>query len=156
MRTVIFLAALLIGMTVTAQVPKGLNVDIDSVSAYEMYTCGCFCSMESLTEAGEIDYYMTFHIEEHPDLNFKHMEKVFNKFLEVLSANGRSVDSPDMVQVIDYAEYPILKDIKTKLSIGFLPEERFDYVIGDYIVALIYSSVEYQLFIYKNPYAGEY
>lgn len=156
MRTVNFLAALLIGMTVTAQVPKGLNVDRDSVSAYEMYTCGCFCSTISDVAEGELTYYMTFHIEEHPDLNFKHMEKVFNKFLEVLSANGRPVDSPDMVQVIDYAEYPILKDIKTKLSIGFLPEERFDYVIGDYIVALIYSSVEYQLFIYKNPYAGEY
>jgi hypothetical protein len=158
MKTVIFFAALLIGTTVTAQIPKGLEVEKgkDSVEAYMMYTCGCFCSMESGVAIGEIDYYMTFHIDEHPDMSLKYMEKVFNKFLEVLSANGRSVDTPDMVQVTDYAEYPALKTIKTKLSIGFLPEERFDYIIGDYIVALIYSSTEYQLFIYKNPFAGQY
>ena len=150
MRTVILTAALFIGTMVSAQSILGVKLDKENVNGYTMYTCGCFCSKESVVDEGDIVYYLTFHIDEYPDMSIKYMEKVFDKFLEVLKANGHDVEDPDRIQVTDYSDYPILSDIKRKLAIGYLPEERFDYVIGDYVVSLIYSSTEYQLFIYKN------
>jgi hypothetical protein len=126
------------------------KVDKDSVDGLIMYTCGCFCSIESNEDPNELDYYMTFDIDDYPNMEFKYMEKVYNKFMEVLQLNGHDVKDPDVIQVSDYATYPNLKDIKTKLQIGYCPEERFDYIIKGYVVALIYSSTEYRLFIYKN------
>jgi hypothetical protein len=149
MRTVIFSAAMTIGMTGNAQI-KLPKIDKYSVDGLTMYTCGCFCSSESEVVLGEINYYMTFDIDDYPNMEIEYMEKVYNKLMEVLQLNGHDVMDPDVIQVSDYATYPNLKDIKTKLRIGFCPEERFDYIIKGYVVSLIYSSTEYQLFIYKN------
>jgi hypothetical protein len=152
MRTVIFLAAMTIGLTANTQI-KLPKVDKDSVDAITMYTCGCFVSTEDYDNAKDTVYYLTFDADNYGILTPKQMEKVYGKLMEVLALNGRDVKDTDRAMVADTVNYPDLKQIQKKLSIGYYPEERFDYVIKDHVVSLIYSHQQYQLMIYRNPYA---
>lgn len=155
MRTVFFLTAMTVGLTANTQI-KLPKIDMHNVDAITMYECGCFVSTEDYDNPKDSVYYITFDAEDYDKLTPKHMEMVYGKFVEVLAANGRDVKHPDMASVTDTADYPDLKQIQRKLAMGYLSEERFDYVIGDYVVALMYSHMQYQLMVYKNPYAGEY
>jgi hypothetical protein len=153
MKTVIFFAALLIGTTVTAQAPKGLESAKMDVSYAEISSCACLCSV---IDDGDTTYFMKFDMEEVGILTKVHMQKLYNELDRILIANDRPVNSPDMISVTDYATHPVLSDIQKKLSMGFLPEERFDYVLGDYVVAFMYSWNQYWIMVYKNPFAGQY
>ena len=151
MKTVIFLAAMTIGLTANTQI-KLPKIDIHNVDASTMYRCGCFVSTEDDDNVTDTVYYLTFDADNYGKLTPKQMEKVYEKFMEVLALNGRDVKDTDRVMVADTMNYPDLKQIQKKLSIGYYPEERFDYVINDQVVALMYSHQQYQLMIYRNPY----
>ncbi len=153
MKTVsIITTFLFVTFTSLAQV-KGLENAKMDVGYFEAASCECLCSV---IYGDDTTYYMTFDNETLGKLTNKHIEKLYNELDRILKSNGRPMDSPDAVSVTDYATHPVLSEIQKKLSIGYLSEERFDYVIGDYIVAFMYSWDQYEIMIYRNPYAGQY
>lgn len=148
MKTTILLVFAILSLNSSGQL-KGLEGAKQLETALEMYNCKC---LSSLIDDGDTIYYMTFDSESIGELNSKYMETLYEELNRILKANGRSIEDPDMVSTFDYATYPVLKDIKKKLGIGYISEERFDYAIGDYVVAFMYTSFQYQIMIYLNPY----
>jgi hypothetical protein len=148
----ITMISLISASATTAQV-KGLDNAKMDVGYLEVLQCECLCSV---IDGDDTTYFITFDSEYIGKLTKKHIEKLYIELERILKANGRPVDSPDAVSVTDYATHPVLSEIQKKLSVGNLSEERFDYVIGDYIVAFMYSWYEYEIIIYRNPYAGQY
>lgn len=153
MKTIsIITTCFLITFSSEAQV-KGLENAKMDVGYSEAASCECLCSV---IDDNDTTYFMTFDLETLGKLNKTHIERLYNELDRILKSNGRPMDSPDAVSVTDYATHPVLSEIQKKLNIGYLSEERFDYVIGDYILAFMYSWDQYEIMIYRNPYAGQY